>query len=144
MKKTVLVLLTTGLFAIAANAQDAPPQAPQQQGPHPMSKEDRAKMKAEKEAQLNKSLKDIGATDDQIQKVKDALEDSHKKHEELRKDASLSDDDKKEKNKEINEAQKAKLKEILGEEKAKQFSEGQRAMMKKMPPPPAAPPAPAP
>lgn len=144
MKKTILVLLTTGLFAIATNAQDAPAQAPKKQGPPPMGKEDHAKKKAEKEAQLTKSLKDIGATDEQIQKVKDALEDSHKKHEALKKDASLSEEDKKAKGKEMMEGQKAKLKEILGDEKAKKFSEGQRAMMKKMMPPPPPPPAPAP
>ena len=143
MKKTILILLTTGLFAFAANAQDAPPTVPQKQDPPPMGKEDRAKKKAEREAQLTKSLKDIGATDDQVQKVKDALEDSHKKHEELKKDASLSQDDKKAKGKEMMEAQKAKLKEILGEDKAKLFAESQKAMMKKMMPPPP-PPAPAP
>ena len=31
MKKTILILLTTGLFAFAANAQDAPPTVPQKQ-----------------------------------------------------------------------------------------------------------------
>ena len=142
MKKTILVLLTTGLFAFAANAQDAPPTAPQKQGPPPMGKEGGAKKKAEREAQLTQSLKDIGATDDQVLKVKDAMEDAHKKREELKKDASMSEDDKKVKGKEIMEAQKAKLKEILGDEKAKKFGESQKAMMKKMMPPP--PPAPAP
>ena len=141
MKKTIVTLFATGFLAIAANAQDVPnPPAPGK--PPMMSKEDRAKMKAEREAKTTKSLKDLGASDDQIQKVKDALEESHKKQEELRKDASLSQEDKKAKEKEIKEAQKAKLEEILGADKAKQFGEAQRAMMKR--PMPAMPPVPAP
>ena len=143
MKKTFLILLTTGLFAITASAQDAPPpSAPGKPHPPMISKEEREKKKAEREAQLTKSLKDLGATDEQVQKVKDALEDAHKKHEDLKKDATLSEEDKKAKGKEIMDAQKAKLKEILGEQKAKQFGESQKALMKKNMPPP--PPAPAP
>ena len=143
MKKTMLVLLTSGLFAIAANAQDVP--APPTHGAPPpmMSKADRAKKKAEMEAALTKTLADIGASDDQAQKVKDALEDTRKKHEELKKDATLSEDDKKAKGKELMEAQQAKLKEILGEEKFKKFKDAQKAAKMKnmpaMPPPPAAP-----
>ncbi len=142
MKKTILVLLTSGLFAIAANAQDIP--APPKPGTPPpmMSKEDRAKRKAEREAAITKNLSDIGATDDQVKQVKDAMEDARKKHEDLKKDATLSDDDKKAKGKELMEAQQAKMKEILGEEKFKKFRESQKAMMKNMPgmmPPPPAP-----
>jgi len=143
MKKTIVMLFATGFLAIAANAQDVP--ATSTPGKPPMmSKEDRAKMKAEREAKTTKSLKDLGATDDQIQKVKDVLEDTHKKQEDLRKDASIAEEDKKAKEKEIKEAQKAKIVEILGEDKAKQFGEAQRAMMKRPMPPMPPTPAPAP
>jgi hypothetical protein len=143
MKKTIVVLFATGFFAIAANAQDVPQTSGTPTPPPMMSKEDRAKMKAEREAKLTQSLKDVGASDDQIQQVKAVLEETHKKHEALKKDASISDEDKKAKGKEIMEAQKAKIKEILGEEKAKQFAESQRGrMFQKMPATP--PPAPAP
>ena len=141
MKKTIVMLFATGFLAIAANAQDVP--APPAPGKPPMmSKEDRAKMKAEKDAKTTKTLKDIGATDDQIQKVKDVLEETHKKHEDLKKDASIAEEDKKAKGKEIMDAQKAKIVEILGADKAKQFGESQRAMMKR--PMPSMPQAPAP
>ena len=85
----------------------------------------------EKKEEMIKSLKSIGASDEQIEKVKAVMEESHKKHEDLKKDASIAEEDKKAKGKEIMEAQKAKIKEILGEEKAKAFAEAQKAAMKK-------------
>jgi len=139
MKKAIVILFATGFFAVAANAQDVP--APPAPAKPPM--EGRGKMKIKRE-EVVKTLKDIGATDEQIEKVKAVLDETHKKHEELKKDATVAEEDKKAKGKEIMEAQKAKIKEILGEEKAKAFAEAQRAMMKKnMPAPPPAP-APAP
>ena len=111
MKKTILVLLVVGLFSLGANAQDdfKPANGQNPPPPPPMSKE---KMKERKEMML-KTLKDIGATDEQIQKYKDVFEDSKKKTDELKKDAALTDDEKKAKRKEILTWQETKLKEIL-------------------------------
>lgn len=135
MKKTILVLLVTGLLAVGANAQDAPTAPKPGQNPPPaMSKE---QMKERREMMM-KTMKDIGATDEQIQKCKDAMEDSKKKNDELKKDASLTDDAKKAKRKEIMTEQEAKIKEILGDEKAKKLKEAMKGMKKDMPPPPPA------
>ena len=136
MKRTILVLLVSGLLAVGANAQDAPtPPKPGQNPPPMISKE---KMQERREMMM-KTLKDAGATDDQIQKCKDAMEDSRKKNDELRKDAALTDDEKKAKRKEIMTAQEAKLKEILGDDKFTKYRDAMKAMRKDMPPPPAAP-----
>ncbi len=133
MKKTILVLLVTGLFAFAANAQDAPtPPLPSQNPPPMMSKE---KMKERREMMI-KMLKDIGATDEQTQKCKDVMEDSKKKNDDLKKDATLTEDEKKAKRKEIMTGQEAKLKEVLGDEKFTKYREAMKAMKKDMPPPP--------
>ena len=136
MKKTILVLLVVGLFSLGANAQDdfKPANGQNPPPPPPMSKE---KMKERKEMML-KTLKDIGATDEQIQRYKDVLEDSKKKTDELKKDAALTDDEKKAKRKEILTWQETKLKEILGDEKAKKLKDAMKSMRKDMPPPPPA------
>jgi len=134
MKKTILVLLVSGLFAIGANAQDVPAPPKPGQNPPAMSKE---KMQERREMML-KTFKDAGATDEQIQKYKDLLEDSKKKNDEIKKDASLTDDEKKAKRKEVMTAQEAKVKEILGDDKFKKYKDAMKEMRKNMPPPPPA------
>ncbi len=135
MKKTILVLLVSGLFACGANAQDVPAQPKPGQNPPPMMSKEQMK---ERREMMMKTMKDAGATDEQIQKYKDLLEDSKKKNDEIKKDAALTDDEKKAKRKEIMTAQEAKVKEILGDEKFTKFREAMKAMRKDMPPPPPA------
>ncbi len=135
MKKTILVLLVTGLLAVGANAQDAPTPPPSGQNRPPMMGQDRMK---ERREMMLKNLKDVGATDEQVQKCKDVMEDSRKKGEEMRKDATLTDDEKKAKRKEMMTDQEAKIKEILGDDKFTKYRDAMKAMRKDMPPPPQA------
>lgn len=133
MKKTILVLLITGLFAYAASAQGVPTPPPSGQNPPPMMGKDRMK---ERREMMVKHLKDIGATDEQILKCKDAMEDSKKKNDDLKNNAALTDDEKKAKRKETMTEQESKLKEILGDDKFAKYRDAMKAMRKDMPPPP--------
>lgn len=106
MKKTMLLLLSTGMIVIAANAQNVTStQVPQTQN------------QPNKHEGIIKTLKDMGITDDQLLKSKAVMDDSKAKLEALKKDQSLSIDAKKAKMKEILDDQQTKLKGIVGEEK---------------------------
>ena len=131
----IAVLMTTGLFVVAVNAQDAPP-PPRPGNPPAMSKEDHEKMKQKRDEEQEKALKTIGASDDQIKKAKDVFEEFGKKQRDLRKDATLSEEDRKSKGKELRDQQEVKLKEILGDEKLSKFKESRKQQRKDGPPPP--------
>ena len=124
MKKIFFMLFTVTILAVSANAQDnaMPSGKPKMK----MGKEGMMKMKQHRDSVLTQSLKDVGANDDQIAQAKSAMEDFGHKHHDLDKDAALSEDDKKAKNKELKEAQEAKMKEILGEEKFKKLKENRK------------------
>ena len=84
--------------------------------------------------------KQLELTDDQKPKVKPIVEDMQKQASELRKDTSLSQEDRRAKMKEIREAATAKLKDILT---ADQFAKWEKMGQRQRPPmvPPATPPA---
>ncbi len=133
MKKLLLVLLTTGMFSLATKAQDAPTQKPLAAAPAKMSKEEKQKMMQKKEEEMKAELVAVGATPEQIAKVKEATLAIKQKEKAVKEDASISEDEKKLKGKELKEAQKAKLIEILGVEKAKQFAENRKKAKKDAP-----------
>lgn len=121
MKKVLVMLLCAGVFTIAANAQQtatadavAKPQ---------MSKEERAKQKQKQDEEIAAAYKEVGLSDEQIKQIKEVNAEAGKKSNEVRKDASLSDDAKAVKLKEISTEKNDKIKEIMGKEKYKQFSE---------------------
>lgn len=68
-------------------------------------------------------MKEVGASDEQIKKSISMMLAVHEKENEIWKDSSLSLEDKKKKLKGNKPTMLAKLKEILGEEKGKQFIE---------------------
>ncbi len=111
-------LMAGSLFATGSlQAQDntnTPPTAPAPGAPG-----GRARMTPE---QLTK---DLGLSDDQQAKFKEAMQDMRKKQQDLRKDTTLAQEDKRAKMKEINEAFQAKAKEILT---AEQFAKLQKLM----------------
>lgn len=121
MKKIIAVLLFTGLFATVTNAQTTAP-ASATAKPE-MSKEEKAKQKIKQEEEMAAALKEVGLSEDQIQQVKEVNTEAGKKSSEIKKDDSLSDEAKKEKNKEVNAEKTKKLKEIMGSEKFKQFND---------------------
>src|SRR5690349_12338939 len=91
MKK--LLLIASAMFVFAAvNAQEAPKAADQK----PLTKEEKQKMKEKQEADMAAAFKEVGLTDEQIQQVKAVIDETSKKNNELRKNDSLTDDQKKE------------------------------------------------
>jgi Spy/CpxP family protein refolding chaperone len=115
MKK--LLLIASALFVFATvNAQEAPKAEKQ------MTKEEKQKMKEKQEADLAAAFKEIGLTDEDIQKVKAVMDETSKKNGEVRKNETMSDDRKKEQMKANNDEKNQKIKEIMGEEKYKQFN----------------------
>ena len=131
MKKIIATLLVCGTISIAATAQEAQttaqqPQTPEQgQRPH-MTKEQREAMKHQREADLMDAMNSVQLTDDQKAKAKEAIETAGKQKNELRKDASLTEDQKKEMRKPIDAKLKTSLISIMGEDKYKKFKEFQK------------------
>ena len=122
MKRIFIALFITGAFTVTANAQQAVATAPQEAKP-PMSKEEKAKMKQQQEDQMNATFKEIGLTDEQVKQIKEVMAVASKKSSEVKKDAALTDDAKKESLKVISTEKNEKMKEIMGKEKYKQYSE---------------------
>ncbi len=108
MKKVLFILCSLFVFATVTNAQTAD----EQKAP---TKEEKQKMKEKQEADYAAAFKTAGLTDEQIKQVKAAMQEASEKGKEIKKDASLSDDEKKSKLKEISDAKNAKLKEIMGD-----------------------------
>jgi helix-turn-helix protein len=109
MKKVLFILCSLFVFATVTNAQTADEQkaAP--------TKEEKQKMKEKQEADFAAAFKAAGLTDDQIKQAKAAMQEASEKGKEIKKDAALSEDEKKAKLKEISDAKNAKLKEIMGD-----------------------------
>ena len=123
-KMMMAALIAGSLFATGAlQAQDAPKDKPAVDAtptaPAPGAPGARARLNPEQLA------KDLGLSDDQKTKFKDAMSDLQKKQQEVRKDTTLSQEDRRAKSKEIRDAAQAKFKEILT---AEQFDKWQKLM----------------
>ncbi|MFY7900737.1 MAG: hypothetical protein ACOVNY_11180 [Chitinophagaceae bacterium] len=114
MKKVFLFFACTVLCATWCIAQDAPAKPE-------LTKEEKAKLKQKQEEETNAAFKEVGLTEEQINSIKEANVEAGKKSAEVRKDATLSDDAKKEKIKEINDQKTDKIKTIMGIDKYRQF-----------------------
>lgn len=112
--------MTCAVFVFAAftNAQEAPTTNPKQP-----TKEEKQKMKEKQEADLAAAFKEIGLTDEEIQQVKDVMQKAGEKNAAARKNETLTDDQKQEQIKANNEEKNERIKQILGEERYKQFTE---------------------
>ena len=120
MKKLIATTMFASVISIATFAQ-TPAQATKDKPK--MSKEDKAKMKVKQEEEMNALLKETGLDESQKTKVLAVLADAKEKSGTLKKDASITEEDKKTQLKTINDDKNAKLKEIMGEEKYKHFNE---------------------
>jgi len=121
MKKGLFVLLVTGLITVSSNAQDAPPPPPQVKPAMKMSREEMEKMKKKRDEEITESLKEVGLPEEKIKEAKEVIIASGMQMKDMAKDPSLTEEQKKEKRKELFEAQKEKLKAIMGAEKLKQW-----------------------
>jgi Spy/CpxP family protein refolding chaperone len=117
MKKVFFIVCSLFVFAAVTNAQEAKPtetKAP--------TKEERQKMKEKQEADMAAAFKEIGLTDEQVNQVKAAMDEASEKNKTIKADNTLTDDQKKEKMKEVTDAKNAKIKAVMGEEKYRQYN----------------------
>lgn len=114
MKKLLSLAIVLSSFTLVTNAQSTE-KAPQ-------TKEEKAKIKAQKEADLTSALKQLGITEDQENQVRDVLKNADQQSKDLKADATLSDEEKASKKEGIMSDKNQKLKVILGEEKFKTYN----------------------
>jgi len=112
MKKLLLTALFAGTLAFISFAQDT-------QDKKPTTKDEKAAMKAKREQDLTNALTQTGLTAEQQTKVREVLSDADQKSKDLKKDATLTEDQKVAKKEELNDAKNEKLKTIMGADKFK-------------------------
>ena len=117
MKKAFFFAIAIAALTITANAQTAT-DAPKTQ----LTKEEKAKIKTQKEQDLTDALNQLGLTDDQKKQVRETLEGAAKKSSELKNNTSLSEEAKAEEKKKNNDEKNEKLKAIMGKEKYSQWN----------------------
>ena len=120
MKKLFLLPIALMVLSFTINAQSKMDTTKQKA---PMSKEEKAKMKAQNEKDLTEAISQLGLNADQEKQVRDVLEDANNKSRELKKNSALSEEAKEAAKKTINDEKNGKLKDILGKDKYKQFTE---------------------
>jgi hypothetical protein len=125
MKHLLTTIIAVGFAFTGVQAQEkAAVKAPQEKT---ASKEDKAAAKAKKESDLLEAFKAAGVTDQEQQKVRVIMDENSAFGKTLKADTSLSDEDRKAKNKEYYNVSNGKLKELLGAEKYKAFKDVQKA-----------------
>ena len=125
MKHLLTTIIAVGFTITGIHAQDQVTlKAPQEKT---ASKDDKAAAKAKKESDLLDAFKTAGVTDTDQQKVRVIMDENAAFMKTLKADTSLSDEDRKAKNKEYYNVSNGKLKEIIGAEKYKAFKDAQKA-----------------
>ncbi len=120
---SLFVLLITINIATAQEAKTST-NAPQEKI---LSKEEKAALKVQKEANLQEAFKTAGLTTDEQQMVRTSIEARSAFKKELKTDTSLSEEDFNAKYKEFSKAEDAKYKAAFGDEKYKSFKAVQKA-----------------
>jgi hypothetical protein len=115
MKKIFIAMFCTIAFANLSVAQTN--EAPT------MSKEEKAKQKAKQAEEMAAAYKAAGLSDEETTKIAVINDEANKKNAELRKDASLTDEARKEKIKSVNDEKMTKIKDLMGKDRYKMFSE---------------------
>ncbi|MDB5253158.1 MAG: hypothetical protein JWP27_2327 [Flaviaesturariibacter sp.] len=121
MKARFLLLAAFAAFATTANAQQAASASTETAKPA-LTKEEKAKIKAQQEQDLAEALKKAGLSDTQQQAVREALDAANKLNNELKANTALTDEQKAEEKKKISDNKNAKLKEIMGEDAYRQYN----------------------
>ncbi len=119
MKKLFITLLSVSVFAVAANAQVSATSSDAKQP----TQEEKQKMREKAEADMAAAFKELGLTEQQVSQIKATMDEAAQKSKAIREDANIAGPDKRAKIMEINDAKNAKIKEIIGEDKYKQWGE---------------------
>jgi septal ring factor EnvC (AmiA/AmiB activator) len=135
-------IVAGGIFTMSARAQDVPSQDSQARPTGPSGEEYRGHHRMPSvDQQLKHLTKALKLSDDQQAKVRSALEDQRKQMEQIHNDASLSQNDRFSKMKEIHENTNTQIKSALSDDQQKKFDEIQQKHQEHMrghqgPPPP--------
>ena len=121
MKKLFITVFALIAFAINTQAQTTSTDAAKPE----LTKEEKAKLKAAKEADENEAFKIAGLTEEEITKVKEINKEINQKSKDL-KDSSLTDEEKEAKKKELNEEKKTKVKAVMGDARFKTWGEARK------------------
>lgn len=125
MKHLLTTIIAIGFAFTGVQAQEKEAvKAPQEKT---MSKEDKAAAKAKKESDLLEAFKTADISDAEQIKVRAIMEENSAFGKTLKADATLSDEDRKAKNKEYYKISNEKLKELIGPDKYKTFKDVQKA-----------------
>ena len=122
MKKIIASLLVCSVFAFSANAQEQKKENPMPQ----MTKEQKEAAKQQREVELVGAMDAAGLTAAQKAETREALEAANKAKNDMKKDPTLTDAQKLEKKKIIEDEQKAKMLKIMGADNLKKFKDFQK------------------
>ncbi len=125
MKKLLFVLCTM-IFTVALNAQSSGAKANQA-----VDKEAKAKMKQKQAEDLNQALKEIGVDETVAAKFKELQQSYGNKSTEIRKNTSLSEDEKEKQLKANMEEKNMKLVELIGADKYKEYNKIRKSQKEK-------------
>jgi crotonobetainyl-CoA:carnitine CoA-transferase CaiB-like acyl-CoA transferase len=121
--KKILVMLMASLMVSAITFAQTKDSAQTKE----LTKEEKAALKAKSEADVMQAYKEAGLTDAQIASCKEVIDDSNKKSNELKKQTTLTDDEKVAAKKIITDEKNAKMKEIMGTAAYKKYSDVRKA-----------------
>ncbi len=117
MKKILFTVASVFIIAVSTNAQTDV--ATTNKAANKQAKE---QVKQKQNEEVEKALKDAGIPEDKAAQFKETMKLYATKSSEVRKDASLTDEQRKEKIKALNQEKNAKLSEIAGADKYKEFN----------------------
>jgi hypothetical protein len=118
MKKILFTVASVFIISVSINAQTADVAKTNKAA----EKQAKEQVKQKQDQEVDKALKDAGIAEDKSAQFKETLKLYGTKSTEIRKDASLTDDQRKEKLKALNHEKNAKLSEIAGADKYKEFN----------------------
>lgn len=121
--KKILVMLMASLMVSAISFAQTKDSAQTKE----LSKEEKAALKAKNEADVMQAYKDAGLTDAQIASCKEVVTAANQKSNELKKQTSLTDEEKAAAKKIISDEKNAKMKEIMGEDGYRKYNATRKA-----------------
>lgn len=122
MKKTFITLLISFLVSTFSFAQTSDSSRTVE-----LTKEEKAALKAKNEADVMQAYKDAGLSEAQIAACKAEVAAANQKSNELKKQTSLTDQEKAAAKKIISDEKNAKMKEIMGEEGYRKYNATRKA-----------------
>lgn len=127
MKKFFITLCSVVVLAVAANAQTTEVSKADKAA----EKEAKAKAKEKQNQDIDDAIKSIGVSSDVAKSFKETMQVYATKSSEIKKNTSLSEEEKEKQLKANQDEKNAKLKEIIGEDKYKEFNKIRKAQKEK-------------